>query len=1168
MKKTVKKSASVIALSALCLTLCVGVAACGGKDDPPPKSDPIPPVKVSDGIDFEVAVGKHRDFTVADYITENDFVASAASDSVNASVAVDEGLLTVTGVSEGTATVTLTCDDITVSFGVTVFTEYTVTVDGTPTEVRKGETFELPSAPVMTDGNLEFDYWLVGGEQHKDPGDIITVNSDVTVTSVTKRKAAVKVKDGEPVTAPLGANKQITVSDYITAYGATVTAESDDTNTVTATVDGGKIVLTPIAEGTATVTVACGEIEIEFAVTVTEAPATTYTVTVDGEVVDTVNAGDTYTLPAAVSSSDDDFEFAGWKINGGELKQPGEDITVNSDVVITAEFTRKAAEKVTDGITVNLLTEDSTERVLNISDYIVTHGNTVTAQSGNEDIASVALNAKAGTLTITAVAVGNTTVTLTCGEVTVTFTVNVSEPSEDTPVFENGTIAFDLFDKSSDSYTFEITAPTGSNFTYDYVVTPATGVSVSGNTLTYTASAAVKNLVLNVAVTATDATLGTRNTSFVVTVNVTDSTPTAKESVVTASSVADLFKGALKIDLAANINHAENVSSYKVGGATVTGTEYEITGSYTDVATPVVLSVEAVIDASRSVTYTYTVNVIDSTKYRITNGGFDHGLDGWTKIGEIGNVSTATAYWTNENGGAGYSFNADGKFFSAYEPEDKFERNIGALVSTTFKVSQSRIITFKLGGAQHDVFVDVVDAANGAIIARYGNSAWAEYTNELKTGCTLIAYKATLPASAAGKTVYIRVIDMASSYYGVLFCDSFETYHDKAPASGFIDAVDITERPATVYDIYNGSFEKDMAGWSTLGGEIGAVTSDKCYWNNGLHDAVAGTAGVNPDAKDYGQDQNKLFSWWSWDDVKNDQVNREGNMGTLTGSMFVLKDNKYVSFMIGGGENRNVYVELVNAESGSIVALFHNDGFDGGKLIKYHYKAELGKDTLCYFRVVDVAVSGWGCFAVDGFEVNLDEAPANSTLAVSKLNDYKDVVNGGFETGNLDGWTAPADNILGGVVNSDPDEGTWYHNNDATKEGSYLFTFNYNGNKEGGTGVIRSSTFILQKNGIVSFRFGAAHNREVYINVYTAGGKLLATFRNNAYTQDTVMVQYFYQFDNAEELSCYFEIVDNATNTYGCIVMDDFQVNLAKAPTGAVLGSALTKDERDATLQG
>lgn len=1177
MKGTTKRKANVLLLIFLCITLGVFAAACTQTDEPPVKTDPTPPVKVSDGIDFEVAEGKSKNLTVADYITENDYTASATTSSEHVTATVAEGLLTVTGVSEGEATVTLACEDVTVTFGVTVFVEYSVSVDGAITEVRKGGTFVLPAAPTIADEDMEFDYWLVG-EEHKNPNDSITVTSDVTITSVTKRKAAEKVKDGEPVEVPLGAVKKLNVADYITAHGATVTAESDNTDIVEASVADGKIAFDPKATGTATVTVSCGAVEIEFAVTVSTTPVTTYTVTVEDVPVATVNAGGSYTLPAAIDSPDDDYEFAGWNVDG-EIKQPNDEITVDKDLDITAKFELKAAQAVGEGRTINLYIGGTIEAELEVTDYIVSHGRTVTVENTTSATATATLSE--GILTITAVAEGTTTVKLICDAVTVEFTVNVIEQSANAPVFANGTITFDYFEQTSGSYDFEITPPQGTSFTYSYTVTPDTGVSVSGNTLTYTATGAVDDLVLSVDVEATDAAIGTVRTSFTVTVNVTNSTPTVKQNEVTAPAVVDMYEhvNGYTIDvatLAANVDNADNVTSYKVDGTAVTGDGYVLSGgAYTDTATEVELTVEAVFKGDLSVTYTYIVGVIDSTDYRVENGSFDNDLNDWTKVGEIGNVSEATAYWTSENNGEGYSFKADGKFFSAYEPSDKFESNLGALISSTFKVAQNRVITFKLGGAKHDIFVDVVDSENGNILARYGNSAWAENTDGVKSGCTLIAYKAVLPESAAGKTVYIRVIDMAASDYGVLFCDSFETFYQKAPTVGFTDAVDITARPATVYDIYNGGFESDMAGWFTSGGEIGAVTADKCYWNKGHHEALAGDAAVDPNAKNYGQEESKLFSWWSWDDVRNDQVNREGNMGTLTSNMFVLKNGKIVSFMLGGGgANRNIYVELVNVNSGSVIAAFRNESPEDGVLKRYHYTVSgLESDAYCYFRVVDVAVSGWGCFAADAFKVNLDAAPANSVAAVDRRADYTAVVNGSFESGNMDGWTAPADNALGGVVKAadETEQGSpnvWYHTNKETTDGDYLFTFYYGGvNKEGGKGVIRSSAFVLQKNGIVSFRFGAAHNREVYINLYTAGGKLLAQFRNNAYEVDTVMVQYYYRCDNDVETSCYFEIVDNATDTYGCIVMDDFRVNLEDAPTGAVLGSALTKDERDAQQQ-
>ena len=94
---------------------------------------------------------------------------------------------------------------------------------------------------------------------------------------------------------------------------------------------------------------------------------------------------------------------------------------------------------------------------------------------------------------------------------------------------------------------------------------------------------------------------------------------------------------------------------------------------------------------------------------------------------------------------------------------------------------------------------------------------------------------------------------------------------------------------------------------------------------------------------------------------------------------------------------------------------------------------------------------------------------------------------------------------------------------------------------------------------MISFRFGASHNADVYVRVCKANGEVLATFRNNAYTKDTEMVCYYYVFDNTEETSCYFEIIDNATSNYGCFVVDDFRANLESLPSGAVLGSEAVK---------
>ncbi len=656
---------------------------------------------------------------------------------------------------------------------------------------------------------------------------------------------------------------------------------------------------------------------------------------------------------------------------------------------------------------------------------------------------------------------------------------------------------------------------------------------------------------------------GETKLTVTLTVNVEEETaPTLKEEAVEKN--IDLFtledKEKITIDFAENVN---NIGGLKLGfTATKDNQDVELDGSlytltfdtYSETATTVVFNVKiaySVNGVAGEQEYIYTLYIKDTSEYQIVNGNFDNDLEGWTlSNSKLGAVNADETYWA-EN----VPFKADGKFFNAYATNVEYAT--GTLTSSAFKIGGSGRITYKLGGAKNadKVYLDVIEKDTGAILARYYNNAFSDDSSQTAVrGCTLIAYKADLSAHL-GKTVYIRIVDSGVTDYGLFFVDSFVTYYSEAPTDGFTVAEVVTERPSTVYEINNGGFENGLVGWTVSGGDIGVVSSDKGYWNGGNPDDVA---------NEYGKEGDKLFTWWTWDGENGREINREGNIGTLTSSMFVLKAGKYVSFRFGGGENRNVFIELVNADSGSVIAVFRNDKVNGGKLISYNYKVdELSADALCYFRVVDNAVDGWGCFTADDFKVNLDSAPEGSNAAVNRKEEYLSVVNGSFETGNLDGWKMFGE--LGAVVNTEIEE-SWYQKNDTAKDGDYLFTFYYNNgtgnvNVEQNTGIVRSGAFILEKNGIISFRLGAAHNSEVYINVYTTGGKLLATFRNNSYEQGTVMVQYYYQFDNAEETSCYFEVVDNATEGYGCIVMDDFRVNLESAPEGAVLGSDKTKAE-------
>ena len=831
MKKIGRMLAALLAAVLLCAAMGVLFAACGEGTEEPPQTDPV---KVADGIDFDLAVGAEREFAVADYITANGNTVSALSEEEGTATAeVADGVLTIAAVSSGKTTVTLTCGEVTVTFGVTVYRTFTVSVDGEETQVRENGTFTLPAAPVPEDENMRFVAWQVGNEQ-KQPQDVITVTADVTVTAVYERKAPVKVKNGEAIEIAFGGSERRNVADYITTYGNTVSVSSEEAGTATA--------------------------------------------------------------------------------------------------------------KVADGV-----------------------------------------------LTIAALSSGKTTVTLTCGGVTVTFTVTVALPEVEAPVFENGSISFDLFETNSGSYAFGITAPAGVDFSYEYaLVEEDANASFEENTLAYTATQPTqKTLTVNVTATATVSGETVEKTaSFTVTVTVTDTTPAAKEVAVTEEEVVDLYLhvGGYVIDLAANISNAQHIVSYTVGGKPVSGTKYTLTGAYgayTDTPQKVTLRIVGVVGGERDVEYTYTLSVIDSSAYRLYNGGFDLDLDGWTLDGTmdgekndaaLGGISEETRYWENDSSGVVPLFYNDGKFFSAYAyTPGATERATGTLRSSNFIIGGSGWITYKLGGAKNieQVYLEVV-SADGAKRVKLPNFDWSDNAGSLVRGCTLVSYKANLLeyGFARGDKVYLRVTDNGNSTgdYGLFFLDSVVTYYPVGSEPD--DSFNLVSK----YRLYNGGFETgNLMGWE-LTGDIGVVTDDDNYWND-------------PNNV-YNKNGKYLFSWYT----NEDGVSREDATGTLQSRVFTLKQDAIVSFLLGGGQT-GVSLEFVRpAADGAgeqVLARFTNQLFkNNGRLISYYYQFNLQKDRQCFVRVIDEAAvdeGPWRCFALDGVETYLAAAPDGYNLAVNQL---------------------------------------------------------------------------------------------------------------------------------------------------------------------------------------
>ncbi len=527
----------------------------------------------------------------------------------------------------------------------------------------------------------------------------------------------------------------------------------------------------------------------------------------------------------------------------------------------------------------------------------------------------------------------------------------------------------------------------------------------------------------------------------------------------------------------------------------------------------------------------------DATAFTLANGGFENGLDGWTLVGNIGDVSSATHYWVGDSESAeGFAFGNEDEdnMFSAYAPGAE-EGAVGTLTSSTFTVGGTGYVTFKLGAMKNggSVYLDVVDAETDTVLVRYYNNLWAERTDGVKSGCTLIPYKADLSAYM-GKSVYFRITDNATGDYGLFFADSFNTYHTTVPGDEYNLAA-----AGSIYELFNGGFELgDIRGWESVG-EIGLVTNATGYWNENIP---------------YGKDGAYLFT--GVESFGADTM-REGNRGTLTSSAFQLGGSGYITYMLGGG-NDLIYVQVIDATTGEVLGRYRQQAREDAVLKSYvaDLSAHVGRTVR--IQIVDEAASGWGCISFDNVKTYYAEKPEGYIDAIDIMDSLKYTIdNGSFESGDLDGWTmnrteAGEHDTLGWVTNTERAE-SWYIVNDDRKEGDYLFTFYKDGlNCEKTKGTLTSSTFSLKQGAFVSFRFGAAGTRNVRIELCRQDGSVIATFYNEAPGKtNTEMYAYYYQY-NGPEINCFFRVVDDATSDYGCVVLDDFRVNLESAPEGFI----------------
>lgn len=466
------------------------------------------------------------------------------------------------------------------------------------------------------------------------------------------------------------------------------------------------------------------------------------------------------------------------------------------------------------------------------------------------------------------------------------------------------------------------------------------------------------------------------------TVNVTSETaPVLKETAV--SRDIDLYTAANKteitLDFASNVDNVGGLPlEYSATSDSVSLTldeaSYTFTyGNYTETVTEVVFAVTVSFSLngeSKELNYNYTLKIKDTRSYRITNGGFDEGLDGWTLSNpDLGGINANETYWDEK-----IPFNNDGNFFNAYYFDGVAkEAATGTLKSSPFTVGGSGWITYKLGGAKNieTVTFEVVSATDETKRAVLPNFDWSDVAGNTQVrGCTLVAYKANLLDYGfdKGESVYILATDNAARDYGLFFLDSVVSYYPQAPEGNF-NLVAPTR-------LFNGGFESGLSGWEVEttednGGEFGFLSTN-----------AGATWGEENNPKSYNNDGNFF------------QNGREDSKGYLKSSVFEVSQSGWITFKLAGNKALN-YVAVVDAETGDVLAKFVNEKFIGAwpnnGWEMYAYKANLlesgiGAGRKVRIRVVDDASRDYGVVVVDSFvthyiaEPDGDFTKANNTL--------------------------------------------------------------------------------------------------------------------------------------------------------------------------------------------
>ena len=568
------------------------------------------------------------------------------------------------------------------------------------------------------------------------------------------------------------------------------------------------------------------------------------------------------------------------------------------------------------------------------------------------------------------------------------------------------------------------------------------------------------------------------------------------------------------------------------------------------------------------------------------NGGFESAdLSGWTI--EWGDAfdddcvsSQKTFMFENDSNNNILSIKQTGNWYltgKGYHGKYSGART-GAIRSTSFAVPEDGIISLKLAGGSLTVgkgtgapekakericFVGFYLVENDKMIAMQTNEYFHEHTEDYVMPDRYASgvyntdnfYEYTVDLSEyVNQEIYIRIVDNDESYYyGYIAVDDIRVgYTDPQTEGNFFTKVTDYESEAeapSIYEIANGDFELgSLAGWTVVEGDA--------FSNEGV---------------------NTESVWWN----ENITYSRDGDFhygkylpsatGVMRSSEFVLGGSGYISYKLGGcADNSKTYLRFMVVQGDEAVEVARYSNFkywnyqfpyvqNGMRLLNMvQYYADLSAyigETM-YIEVVDNNNSNeeLGCITLDSVKTYWPEKPlwidSESFLAVYDsdvtIESEYQITNGGFETGDLTGWTLEGGKI-GVVTNA---SGWWDENLPYNKKGTYLFS---GISDEAAKGTLTSSAFTVGGSGYITFLLGGGGNPlECYVSIIDAeSGEELVRYANRLFNDKGIGIinngsnlanMVMYKADLSEYMGrCLrIRIVDNSTSNWGLITADSF----------------------------